>query len=129
MEQYGRRLCLCIDGIPAVSNKSSDDIMNILKSLFKEAKAFVPENILDRAHRIGPICTDIVSNKKCKSIIVKFTTLRHGTLFCRTRKNPQNAKVKLDLTESRFDLFQKAKNHVKEIPAIKFCYGNVTCRL
>ena len=29
LEQYGRRLCLRVDGIPAVSNESSDDVMNL----------------------------------------------------------------------------------------------------
>ena len=63
MEQYGR-LCLRVNGIPAVSNESSDDIMNLTKLLFKEAKVSVPENVLDLAHKIGPIYTDRVSEKK-----------------------------------------------------------------
>ena len=58
LEQNGRCLCLRVDGIPAVSNESSDDVM-ILTSLFKEAKVSVSENVLDCAHRIGPIHTDI----------------------------------------------------------------------
>ena len=64
LEQYGRHLCFCIDAIPAVSNESSDDVMNLTKSLFKEPKVSVPENILDRDHRIEPIHTDRVSQKK-----------------------------------------------------------------
>ena len=69
LEQYGRRLCLRVDGIPAVSNESSDDMMNLTKSLFKEAKVSVPENVLDRAHRIGPIHTDRVSKKSVKVLL------------------------------------------------------------
>ena len=38
-------------------------------------------------------------------------------------------KVKLDLTKSMFHLLKKANNHVKEIPAISFCYVDVNCRL
>ena len=67
--------------------------------------------------------------KKSKSIIVKFTPFRHKTLFYRGRKNLKNAKVKLDLTKSRFDFLKRANNHVKEIPAINFCYADVNCRL
>ena len=59
LEQNGMRLCLRVDGIPAVSNESSDDVMNLTKSLFKEAKVSVSENVLDCAHRIGPIYADI----------------------------------------------------------------------
>ena len=96
LEQYGRRLCLRVDDIPVVSNELSDDVMNLTKSLSKEAKVSFPENVLDRAHRIGPIYTE--------SINVRFTNFRHRKLFYRGRKNLKNAKVKLDLTKSRFDL-------------------------
>ena len=64
LKQYSRRLCLRVDVNPAVSNESSDDVMNLTKSLFKEPKVSVPENILDRDHRIEPIHTDRVSQKK-----------------------------------------------------------------
>ena len=37
--------------------------------------------------------------------------------------------MKLDLTKSRFNLLKKANDHVKEIPAISFCYVDVNCRL
>ena len=70
-----------------------------------------------------------VTQKKCKSIIVRFTTFRHRTLFYRARKNLKSAKVKLDLTKSRFDLLKRANNHVKKIRAINFCCADVNCRL
>ena len=35
--------------------------------------------------------------------------------------------MKLDLTKSRLSLLKKANNHVKEIPAIRFCYADVNC--
>ena len=94
LEQYGRRLCLRVDEIPAVNNESSDDVMNLTKSLFEEAKFSVPENVLDRAHRIGPIHNNRVSKKKCKSIIVRFTTFHHRTLFYRAGKKSQKCKSK-----------------------------------
>ena len=67
LEQYGRRLCLRIDGVPTVKNESSDDILEFTKSLFKEAKVAVPDIVLDRAHRIGPSYTDRMTSKKCKA--------------------------------------------------------------
>ena len=69
------------------------------------------------------------AKKKCKSIIVRFTTFRHRTLFYRARKNLKSAKVKLDLTKSRFDLLKRANNHVKEIRAINFCHADRNCPL
>ena len=51
---YGQYFC---------QNESSDDVMNFMESLFKEAKVSALENLLDHAHRIGPIYTNRVSNK------------------------------------------------------------------
>ena len=34
LEQYGRRLCLRIDSVPAVKYESSDDLLEFTKSLF-----------------------------------------------------------------------------------------------
>ena len=66
LEEYGRHLYLRINGIPAVSNGSSADVVNLTKPLFKETKVSVPENVLNRAHRIGPIYTDRVSQRSVK---------------------------------------------------------------
>ena len=119
LEQYGRRLCLRIDGVP--EDESSDGVLEFTKSLFKKPKVGVPNNLLDRFHGIGPINTDIKTNEKCKSIIVRFTTFRPRTLFYRARKNLKNGfKVKLDLTKSRFNLLKKANDHVKEMPGVSF---------
>ena len=37
--------------------------------------------------------------------------------------------MKLDLTKSEFNLLKKANDNVKEIPAIRFSYADVNCRL
>ena len=130
LEQYGRCLCLRIDGVPTVKDESSDDVLEFTKSVFKEGRVAVPDNILDGAHRIGPSYTDRITSKKYKSIIVRFTTFRHRTLFYRVRKNLKSGfKVKVDLTKSRLKLLKKANDHIKEIPAISFCYADVNCRL
>ena len=129
MKQYGRGLYLRVNGIPAVSNESSDDVINLPKQSFKEAKLSVPSNFLDRAYRIWSFYNDRVSPKKCKSIIVRLATLLRGTLFYRATKNLKNAKVKLDLTKSRFDLLKRVNNHVNEIRTINFCYADVNCQL
>ena len=64
LEQYGRRFCLGIDGGHTVKNESSDHILDFTKSLFKEAKVEVSDNVLGRAHRIGPSHTDRITSKK-----------------------------------------------------------------
>ena len=87
---------------PYVKDESSDNVLNFTKSLFKEPKVEVPDNVLDRAPRIGASYTERITNKKCKSVIVRFTTFRHRTLFYKARKKLKSGfKVKLDLTKSR----------------------------
>ena len=130
LEQYGRRLCLRIDGVPTKANESSDDVLDSVKSLFKEAKEDIPESVIDRAHRIGSRYQDASSNNYCKSIIIRFITFRHRTMFYRAKnKLKRGVKIKLDLTKSRFNLLKRANDHVKEVPSIKFCYADINCRL
>ena len=86
LEQYGRHLCLRIDSVPTVQNESSYDVLEFTKSLFKEANVTNLDNVLDCVHRIGPSYTDRITSKRCKSIIVRFTTFQHRTLFYRASK-------------------------------------------
>ena len=102
LEQYGRRLCLQINDVHTKTNESSDDVLDSVKSLFKEAKVDIPESIIDRAQ----IFRGFLKNK-----------LKRGV------------RIKLDLTKSRYALLKRANDHVKEVPSIKFCYADVNCRL
>ena len=43
--------------------------MNLTKSLFKEVKVSVPENVSDGAHRIGPIYTNRINQKSAKVLL------------------------------------------------------------
>ena len=36
LEQYGRRLCIRIDGVPTVDNETSDEVLDKVKCLIKE---------------------------------------------------------------------------------------------
>ena len=67
LEQYGRRLCLRIDGVPTVKNESSDGVLEFTKSVFKEAKVAAPDNVLDHAHRFGPSYMDRITRKNAKA--------------------------------------------------------------
>ena len=53
LEQYGRRLCVRIDGIPAVENENSDEVLDMMTSLIKETSCYIPDIITDRAHQTG----------------------------------------------------------------------------
>ena len=67
LEQYGRHLCIRIDGVPTVKYESSDDVLELTKSLFKEARVAVPDTVLDCAHRTGPSYADRITSKNAKA--------------------------------------------------------------
>ena len=79
LEQYGRRLCIRIDGVPVAEN----DVLQNFKSIIEESSSDVA---IDRAQRTGKAYTDKTSGVKCKSIIVRFTTFWHRTMFYHSRK-------------------------------------------
>ena len=88
----------------------------------------IPNEVVDRAHRIGPSYTDKDSNVECKSVIVSFTTFRHRTMVYRARKKRKpGVRVKLDLTKSRYTLLINADKVVKQNLDNKFCYADINC--
>ena len=101
LEQYGRRLCVRIDGVPTVDNETSDEVLDKVKSLIKESSCDIPDVVIDRADRIEKGYNDKQSNVLSKSIIVRFTTFRQRTMFYSSRANlKNNVKFKLDLTKT-----------------------------
>ena len=93
-----------------------------------EAGVDIPNEVVDRAHRIGPSYNNKNLNVECKSAIVCFTTFWHRTMVYRAKKKmKQGVRVKLDLTKSRYTLLIDANKVVKKNPDIKFCYANINC--
>lgn len=130
LEQYGRRLCLRIDGVPSATEKeSSEEVLETVKSLISESGCDIPDAVIDRAHRIGKNYTDKKSNLPCKSIIVRFTTFRHRTMLYRNRSKLKKAKVKLDLTKKRYEIYSDAINFVKNYQVVSFVMVDINCRL
>ena len=95
LEQYGRRCCLRIEGIPSAENESLDDVLGKVKSLITESGCEIPDVVIDRAPRIGRGNKDKTRNVPCNSIIVRFSTFPHRKLFYRNRNKLENAKVRL----------------------------------
>ena len=52
-EQYTRCLCLRIDGIAPDEKESSEECLEKVKAVFANLKVNVPDDVIDRAHRIG----------------------------------------------------------------------------
>lgn len=129
MEQYQRRLCLRINGIPCANNESAEDCLQKVKSLVKnDLKVDVPDLAFDRAHRIGQVSQETENGKTYQSIIVRFTTWRHRTIVFRARKNTRKVRIKLDLTRKRIKLLEQANDLLDETDGF-FAMADVNCRL
>ena len=118
-EQYSRRLCLRIKNLKKQENESSKKVLEEIKCLFSEASINISDACIDRAHRVS---------KTDDTVIVRFTTFRHRTMFYRKRKELKNGvKVHLDLTKARLDLLIKASKYVKNLSNVDFVYADLNC--
>ena len=84
--------------------------MGTVINIIKESEVEISESVLDRAHRIGPTYTDNDTGKKMQSIIVRFMTFRHRTLFyANCKKIKSGARIRLDLTKNCYKLLVSAR--------------------
>ena len=118
LEQYGRRVCLRIEGVEHQANEKSEEVLEKVVNIIKEPETEILKSVLDRAHRIVPTHTDNNTGKKMQNIIVRFTTFRHRTLLY---ANPENikscARIRLDLTKDRYSLLVSARKRVNHCSA------------
>ena len=120
-EQYSRRLCLIIKNMKKQENESSDQVLEEIKCLFSESSINIPDICIDRARRVS---------KTDDTVIARFTTFCHRTMFYRKRKELKNGvKVHLDLTKAILDLLIKASKCVKNLFNNDFVYADINCRL
>ena len=85
-EQYSRRLCLRIGGVPSVDKETSSDVLKKVKEICAESNLEIPDSNLDRGHRIGKSYFDKIKKVNCKSIIVRFNTFRHRSIALQGKK-------------------------------------------
>ena len=128
LEQYGRRLCLRVHGLPISEDETSSDVLQNLTNQFEEKGINIPDYNIDRAHRIGNPTIDKEGIKQ-HSVIIRFTTFRHRTQVYMARKKFTNIAIRLDLTAPRRTLLKNALERVKDDSRVKYAYADVNCRL
>ena len=134
LEQYGRRTCLRLIGIPPPENgnETGEDCLKKVQHLIQELAVDIPSSCVDRAHRIGKPFKRR-DGSTAQTIIVKFTTWRHKTLLYRKRNNEicKNKKLQmyLDLTKKRNGILKDAREKVKNFSNVDFVFANVNCQL
>ena len=88
------------------------------------------EQNIDRAHHIGKSYHHKKSKKKCKSIIVKFSSFRYRTKAYRQKKNlVDGVTAHVDLTKKHHLLLWKANDFIRNRDEVLFCYADINCRL
>ena len=94
LQQYARRRCLRVYGIPQEENETVEDVVKKVHNVIKYINCDVSLNLTDR--------TDV---------IVKFCSIRNRTVVYKARKkckdtqNHKDVRIGLDLTEKRYSLF------------------------
>ena len=126
-EQYGRRLCLCIEGIELKEDEKAEDVFEAVHEMMKKEVPDIPSAVLDRAHRIGKVRS--VDGKNCQSTIVKFFSFRHRTILYRKRKDIKDLSIRLDLTKARYNLLKVARQKTDDNDGVDYVYADVNCRL
>ena len=131
MGQYSRRQCLRIEGIVKTRKEKVEDVTNLVKDCFAEVDVDIPDTVLDRAHRIGPVYKD-ESDQNIQGIIVKFNNFRYRSMFYKNRKKLKGGKrVRIDLTSNRYNLLKKTNALIKRMKMENtvYTFADVNCRL
>ena len=72
---------MLIHGTEVKEKESEDDVISTLEQCYSGLDAPFHRNDIDRAHRIGLSYTDNHSEKKVKSMIIKFRSWKSPTFF------------------------------------------------
>ena len=98
-----------------------------MKEVLPGQELDIPDNVIDRAHRIGA-----GKDGGPAAIIVKFTTWRHRTLLYRERaKITKNIGItlSLDITRDNIIMMDKVKDIAKELNApIAYVFCDINCQ-
>ena len=120
-EQYSRRACLRIKGIEKVGVESTSDCVDKVVNLCNNLNCGITADDIDRAHRIG---------KDKKTMIVKFYSFAKRTKLYRSRNSASDGvKIHLDLTKSRLQLLDQAKELITDVCPVKYVFADINCNV
>ena len=112
-EQYSRRNCLKITGVPETTEGSIDDyVCNLARAIDVDLSV----DDIDRSHRLGKPRT--APEQKPRDIIVKFVSYRKRALFYKARiltksRGYRGVYINEHLTKARGNLLYEARRRVK----------------
>lgn len=121
-EQYSRRACLRINGIPKSQNETAENCVEKVINVCKNSLGIDLENKdIDRAHRVG---------KERKTMIVKFYSFKKRSSIYKNRKNVDagdDLKVYLDLTRPRLNLLDRSRDKIARNSNVSYVFADINC--
>lgn len=132
-EQYSRRNCLKISGVPETIDVSTDDyVCNLARAIDVDLSI----NDIDRSHRLGKPATEDEPRTKPRDIVVKFVSYRTRAQFYKARvltksRGYRGVFVNEHLTKTRGFLMYEARRRVKskQLKSAWSIDGNVLAKL
>lgn len=119
MEQYSRRNCLRIAGVPEPDDASIENTDEIILDIAKQCDVQLHLQDIDRSHRLKAGKPTSNQNHRPRDIIVKFTSYRARNAFYWGKSSLKicvsykNVYINEDLTKNRADILKTARQLVK----------------
>ncbi|PIK42452.1 putative cytochrome P450 2J5 [Apostichopus japonicus] len=112
-EQYSRRNCLRIQGIPESPGESTDEL--VINLATEKLNVTLTPGEIDRSHRISPRprANNIANATRPRAIIVKLTSYNTRDRIYRARTSLKGTRIYIneDLTRRNQELFARARKH------------------
>lgn len=117
LENYGRRLNVRIEGIPALKDETEEQLFSAIQTQLAEVDVVINENDVVRFHRSAKPRMN-KSNVLCQQTIVKFARWNHRRAAQAVNKKSREKKLPIrvhnDLTKRRFNLLGRARKEIEQ---------------
>ena len=118
-----------MEDIPVATDETADKDIEKVENIFKKACSSLSGNVIDRAHRIGSNYKCFKTNNTCRSVIVRFNSLKHRTSFYRNRNRLKGVRITLDLTKKRNSVLRRARSVANENQDVNYDFADIKCLL
>ena len=124
LQQYSRRNCLIVSGIPVKQNETTEDLKEafqkeVLKDMGVQEEEYDFE--YDKIHRVGK------ADGRKQNLIIRFRSHQFPSDVYHDRKRikNKNIKIKPSLTKKRTTLLRHATAQTNEDENVDFCFADV----